>query len=148
MNRVNLSEIAKIINVELPDVLTAAAHESSEINTTTFCSGLLLVTLGVLEAATTVDVVVSHCATSGGSFATLFTATQMDVDDDETVYYLDIDLMNPNINPYLKVTITVGNDVCDGAAVMLLSHARRSAVTQPSGTSALAGSWASGINPS
>jgi len=148
MNRVNLSEIVKFVNVELPDILTAAAHESAEINTIGFNSAELLVQLGVLEETTTVDVVVSHCATSGGSFATLFTATQVALAGDETVYYLDIDLMNPNINPYLQVTITVGNDVCDGAALMLLGHARREAVTQPSGTSALAGDWASGINPS
>jgi len=148
MFRSDFSEVEKIVNVELPDVLTAGAHESSEIDATGFTRGCLLVYLGVLEATTTVTVTVTHASASGGSFATLYTATALDVDDDEKVYYLDIDLMNPNINPYLKVTLTVANDVCDGGALMLLGGARREAVTQPDDTSELSGSWASGINPS
>jgi hypothetical protein len=145
MKPVEGSEILKVVNVELPDVLTAAAHESSEINTTGFARGLLLLHLGVLEATTTVIVTVTHASESGGSFATLYTATALDVDDDEKIYYLDLDLLNPNINPYLKVTITVANDVCDAGAMMILFGANREAVSQPSATSELSGSWASGI---
>lgn len=148
MYRSEFSEVEKIVNVELPDILTAAAHESSEIDTTGFTRACLLVHLGVLEETTTVTVTVSHASASGGSFATLYTATALDVDDDEKIYYLDIDLLNPNINRYLKVTLTVANDVCDGGALMLLSGARREAVSQPDDVAELAGSWATGIVPS
>jgi len=150
MQRAMGSEILKVVNVELPDVLTAEAHTSSAIDTQMATGGLLLVDLGVAEAGATVDVVVQHCATSDGSYATLFTATQLTQagDDDEMIYYLDIDLQNPNINRYLKVVATVGTDVVDGAVLLILFGYRREAVTQPDDVAALAGSWATGIVPS
>ena len=150
MQRAMGSEILKVVNVELPDVLTAEAHTSSAIDTQMAVGGLLLVDLGVAEAGATVDVVVQHCATSDGSYATLFTATQLTQagDDDEMIYYLDIDFQNPNINRYLKVVTTVGTDVTDGAVLLILFGHRREAVSQPDDVAALAGSWATGIVPS
>lgn len=149
MDRAILSEREAVEVLLLPQTLTVAAHTVTNILVKGYTRAQLKLALGNAGAGATVDVVVSHATASGGSYATLFTATQLTQagGDDEKVYTLDIDLLNPNIRIYLQVVVTVGTDTVPGYMELVLSGAREEAVTQPD-VDALAGAWASGIIPS
>lgn len=148
MNKSVLSEQIKIVPLIKPVSLSVAAHASSVVEWRKFTKAMLLLELGAGAAGSTVDVLVQHADTSGGALSTLFTATQILQANDETTYYLDIDLLNPNVKPFGKITVTVGTDVIVGAVHLLLGGALKEPVTQPSGIDDLAGTWATGIIPS
>jgi hypothetical protein len=139
------SEFVRIESLVKPDALAAGATTASDIDISQFERGLLILDLGVAGGTSTVDLVVQHADAAGGSYATIFTATQMAVADDETLYYLDLDLTNPNIKRYLQVTLTIGTAAADAAVSLLLTTARTEPVSQPADVSALTGTWAAGI---
>ncbi|MBN2392102.1 MAG: hypothetical protein JXR84_15350 [Anaerolineae bacterium] len=149
MDRALLSEHNAVDALLLPQTLTVAAHTATDISVKGYTRAMLKLALGAAASGATIDVVVSHATAAGGTYATLFTATQLTEagGDDEKVHYLDIDLLNPNIRNYLKVVVTVGTDTVLGYLEIELSGAREEAVTQPD-MEALAGTWATGIIPS
>lgn len=147
MIQVQESEKLKIVPLIDPDILTAAAHSVADIDVRRFARAILLLQLGVITATCTVDTIVRHSDTAGGTYATIFTATQLLVADDSQIHYLDINLLNPNIKGFLTVTVTVAADVGDGAAILILDQARSEPVPQPADVQEMAGTWATGIFP-
>lgn len=147
MDRAVLSERIKTDVLLAPQSLSVAAHTATNISVKGFTRALLKLALGVGAAGSTIDVVVSHATASGGSYATIFTATQLTQasGDGSQNWYLDIDLLNPNIRTYLQVVVTVGTDVWLGYLEIELSGAREEVVTQATECVAMAGTWATGI---
>jgi len=141
----NLEECNKLVSLVRPDALAAADHTASDVDISQFERGLLVIDLGVAGGTSTIDFVLQHADEAGGSYATIFTATQLAQADDEQIHYLSLDLTNPNIKRYLQATLTIGTAAADAAVYLLLSKARREPVTQPSDVVALAGTWATGI---
>lgn len=141
-----LSENMAVYALQLPDSLAAAPHVLDPVEVCRFTRGQLLLALGEAQAGATVDVIVQHAGAVGGGYTTFFTATQLTQagGDDEAVYYLDLDLLNPNLKPWLRVTVTVGTDAVEGMVMLLLTNPRTEPVTQPDIVE-LAGTWATGI---
>lgn len=150
MDRAEMSERVKTDVLLAPQSLSAAAHTATDIDVRGFTRALLKLALGAGATGSTIDVVVSHATAAGGTYATLFTATQLTEagGDDDKNHYLDIDLLNPNIRNFLKVVVTVGTDVCLGYLEIELSGARDEPVTQATECEEMAGTWATGIIPS
>lgn len=143
--RVKASESIKVIDVLRPDAHTAGANSLADVDLSKFTRALFLLNLGVLEATTTITPLIQHADAAGGSYETIWTGDAIAVAADEQIHYLDLNLTNPNIKRYLKITLTGANDAADMSATLLLMGARVEPVSQDDDVDALSGTWATGI---
>ncbi len=139
------TEQYRIVRVAPPDATGVGTVTLDNVDTRGFLQGVFLLDIGVIGATTTIDCTIKQSATSGGTYATIFTATQIVQAGDETTRYLNLNFRNPNFatKPWIQINVVVGTAAGDLGALLILGNPMNSAtLTQPAATSALDGTWA------
>ena len=123
--RFNMDEHIKVVQSHAGENWGVAANAGAEIDTYGYGEALIIVNAGTVGSSGTLDVTVTECASSGGSFTAITSAafTQIVAANDDTVYVARLKLQgtNPARLRYIKVLATVAVAACDVGIVVLLS---------------------------
>ena len=127
----------KVVQALKADNYSTGTATSSEIDTAGFAEAVIIFDAGTVGSSGTVDVTVTDCDTSGGTFGSVTGAafTQVVAANDEAVYVGRIRLNSATAgtpdkcNRYIKVQAVVGTAACDLGVTVLLLGAVNSSVT-------------------
>lgn len=112
------------------DNWATGTQTSAAIDTVGFAEAIIIFDAGTVGASGTVDVTVTDCDTSGGTYAAVTGAafTQVVAANDEAIYVGRIRLdsatagTTDKVNRFLKIQAVVGTAACDfGVSVLLLN---------------------------
>lgn len=150
MSNIGLYEISEGLFVKQliqPGTAAVSTITVTDLELREYARAQFVLNLGLVTATGTVDLVVSHADEAGGTYSAIFTATQLAQADQTNIYYLDVNLRNPNLKPFYKVEVTVGTDTADLALTLLANSPRNAAVTQDAKTLDMEGTWTAGLLP-
>lgn len=132
--RHNMDETIKAVQSHAGQAWTAAANAGAEIDAKGYDEALVIVNAGTVGSSGTIDVTVTECATSGGTFVAITGAvfTQIVAASDDTIYVgrLKLQGANPTRKRYIKVLNTVGTATSDVGIIVLLAKADRLPISQ------------------
>tara|TARA_R110000824_G_scaffold89623_8_gene219579 strand:+ start:150 stop:593 length:444 start_codon:yes stop_codon:yes gene_type:complete len=123
------TERAAIVGVIDPDIHTAAAYDSDEVDMSLWGSIQATVMAGTLGSSATLDFKLQSATSSGGSFSdvtgkAITQLTQAGTDSDkQAVINLRGDELTAG-HRYVKAVMTVGTATSDGGAIILGFDAR------------------------
>ncbi len=124
MNQTGTEKFAVVATID-PDVYTAAAYNTDEVDMSLYESVSFIVMAGTLGASATVDFDVTSDSASGGSFATTVASitqlTQAGSDSDKQVV---VNVRGQDLTDgqrYLRGELTVGTATSD-AGVIAIGH--------------------------
>lgn len=102
-----------------PDAHAAGSVAGAAIDTKGAQTALLLIDIADVGAAGTVDITVTHCDTSGGTYATHTTVAQKTAVG-QTIVELS------KFKRYVKVNAVIGANAVDASAVLIAGNPRES----------------------
>ena len=102
-----------------PDAHATGTITGTAVDTKFARNAVLVVDVGDIGGGGTVDIVISDCETSGGTYTTHTTVAQIDADGQTTVDLRDFDR-------YIKAVATVGTNAVDFSALFVCGNLRES----------------------
>jgi hypothetical protein len=127
-----LHESLQAVQAIIPAYLSVTTHLSAAIDTKDIDELLVILDGGIASATGTLDVTVTECDTSGGSYAPITGASfaRITTANDNTVFVGRI--QSKNWKRYIKISAVVGTDVVVAGVVVLLGKADAEKLSQTS----------------